>query len=111
MDLPAASLAFQALPLGAQIAAGAAALLLGLIVLRVLQNKFPGRAPPVEEGIPFIGGLIKFSKVRGAPWPPPPPLPSVAPQPLPPLAGCGLRAASHPAVAWCRLPAARARCR
>lgn len=42
----------------------AAALILAasLIVGRVLLNAFPGKRPPVFEGIPFIGGLLKFSK-------------------------------------------------
>lgn len=34
-----------------------------LIALRLLQNFLPGRTPPVFEGVPFIGGILKFSKV------------------------------------------------
>ena len=55
----------QALPLPLQLAVGAVVLLLTLLVGRVLSNALPGKAPPVDEGIPFVGGLIKFSKVRG----------------------------------------------
>ncbi|GLI64117.1 hypothetical protein VaNZ11_007292 [Volvox africanus] len=40
-------------------------LLLALVVGRLLFNKFPGKRPPVYEGIPYVGGLIKFSK---GPW-------------------------------------------
>ena len=55
----------QALPLPLQLAVGVVVLLLTLLVGRVLSNALPGKAPPVDEGIPFVGGLIKFSKVRG----------------------------------------------
>lgn len=37
--------------------------LLIIIALRLLQNLLPGRSPPVFEGLPFIGGILKFSKV------------------------------------------------
>lgn len=33
------------------------------VVVRVLSNIFHGNRPPVDEGIPFVGGLMKFSKV------------------------------------------------
>jgi hypothetical protein len=35
-----------------------------LLVLRLAVNYLPGKTPPVFEGIPFIGGILKFSKVR-----------------------------------------------
>ena len=54
----------QALPLPLLVASATGVVLLALIALRVLGNTFHGKAPPVEEGLPFIGGLIKFSKVR-----------------------------------------------
>jgi len=34
-----------------------------LIVLRLAVNYLPGKTPPIFEGIPFIGGILKFSKV------------------------------------------------
>lgn len=34
-----------------------------LIALRLIQNYLPGRTPPVFEGVPFVGGILKFSKV------------------------------------------------
>lgn len=50
------------------LAVGATVLLLATaVVLRVLSNTLTFKAPPVMEGIPFVGGLIKFSKVRGGP--------------------------------------------
>ncbi|PSC68351.1 sterol 14 desaturase [Micractinium conductrix] len=52
----------QALPLPLLVASATGVVLLALIALRVLGNTFHGKAPPVEEGLPFIGGLIKFSK-------------------------------------------------
>jgi len=60
--------AAQQLPLPLLVAAATLLSLAGLLVLRVISNSFPGKAPPVDEGsIPFIGGLLKFSKVRCAP--------------------------------------------
>lgn len=44
----------------ALIAVGAAVV---AIAVRVISNTFHGNRPPVDEGIPFVGGLIKFSKV------------------------------------------------
>jgi len=46
----------------ALVALGTAAL---AVALRILSNTFTGRKPPVDEGIPFVGGLMKFSK---GPW-------------------------------------------
>jgi sterol 14-demethylase len=65
-DLAAAVAALQELPLHVRLGGAVVALLVGAIVLRLLSNTFHGRAPPVAEGVPFIGGLIKFSKVRWA---------------------------------------------
>ncbi|EFN54386.1 hypothetical protein CHLNCDRAFT_56217 [Chlorella variabilis] len=62
MELSALSEGLQALPLSLQLASGAAVIFLSLLILRVLSNAFPGAAPPVDEGLPFVGGLIKFSK-------------------------------------------------
>lgn len=49
---------------GPTLAALTLVLLATLIVGRVMSNKFHGNRPPVLEGIPFIGGLQKFVKVR-----------------------------------------------
>lgn len=46
------------------IAAASAVLALALIVGRVLFNNLPGKRPPILEGIPYIGGLLKFARVR-----------------------------------------------
>eukprot|EP00891_Asterochloris_glomerata_P008191 jgi/Astpho2/8191/e_gw1.00120.216.1_t len=35
---------------------------LSVIVLRLISNKLPSKAPPVFEGLPFIGGIIKFAQ-------------------------------------------------
>jgi sterol 14-demethylase len=35
-----------------------------LAVLRVLANTFHGSRPPIFEGMPFVGGLMKFAGVR-----------------------------------------------
>ena len=34
-----------------------------LVLLRLLVNFLPGKTPPIFEGIPYIGGILKFSKV------------------------------------------------
>lgn len=57
----------QQLPLPAQIGVGVVVLFLSLIVLRLLSNILVFGKPPVFEGIPYIGGLIKFSKVSFVP--------------------------------------------
>jgi sterol 14alpha-demethylase len=55
------------LPLPALVAVATIAAIGVAIILRVAGNYFHGSTPPVIEGIPFIGGLIKFSKVRSYP--------------------------------------------
>ena len=35
-----------------------------VVALRLISNKLPSKAPPVFEGLPFIGGIIKFAQVR-----------------------------------------------
>lgn len=38
--------------------------LVGLLIFgRLLANSFATKAPPIFEGIPFIGGILKFAKV------------------------------------------------
>lgn len=44
----------------------AAAAVVALAVIRVLANTFHGARPPIFEGIPFVGGLMKFAGVRAA---------------------------------------------
>lgn len=43
------------------------AVLLACAVLRIIANSLPRQSPPVFEGIPFIGGLLKFIKVKSHP--------------------------------------------
>lgn len=64
LDLVALSEGLQALPLLHLIAVATGVVLLAAVAMRLLTNTFHGKSPPVEEGIPFVGGLIKFSKVR-----------------------------------------------
>ena len=45
------------------VALGSAVLILALAVGRVLFNLLPSKRPPVWEGLPFIGGLLKFTGV------------------------------------------------
>lgn len=51
------------LPLPMLIALATTVVVAAAFALRILTNTFHGKLPPVDEGIPFIGGLIKFSKV------------------------------------------------
>ena len=32
--------------------------------IRLIANRLPGQSPPVFEGLPFIGGVLKFVQVR-----------------------------------------------
>lgn len=38
-------------------------------MLRVIANSLPSQKPPVFEGIPFIGGVLKFVQVSYTNWP------------------------------------------
>lgn len=70
-QLQAVVAALQALPLAAQVAVAVGSTLVLAVCLRLLKHTvLRGSAPPVEEGIPFIGGLLKFAKVRGSRWRP-----------------------------------------
>lgn len=63
VDLVALSEGLQSLPTGALIGVAIAVVAVAMVAARILTNTFTGKAPPVDEGIPFVGGLIKFSKV------------------------------------------------
>ena len=65
MDLAALTEGLQGVPLIYLAGAGAMVIVASMLVLRVFANTLRGKAPPIDEGIPFVGGLIKFSKVRG----------------------------------------------
>lgn len=58
------ALQMETLPLSVLIAIVATAVASAAIILRIIGNTFHGNRPPVDEGIPFVGGLIKFSKAR-----------------------------------------------
>ena len=39
--------------------------LVGVLIFgRLMMQNFAGKAPPVFEGVPFIGGILKFAKVQ-----------------------------------------------
>lgn len=46
------------------LAGTALAALVALVLVRLLTNSIRGSQPPVFEGVPFIGGLMKFAGVR-----------------------------------------------
>ena len=54
-----------ALPAPLLIAASACLMLVAILLLRVISNRLPGKTPPVLEGVPFIGGIMKFVSVSG----------------------------------------------
>jgi hypothetical protein len=64
VDLVALTEGLQALPLPQLIAVATGVVFLAALLMRIFANTFRGKAPPIDEGIPFVGGLIKFSKVR-----------------------------------------------
>ncbi|PNH01769.1 Obtusifoliol 14-alpha demethylase [Tetrabaena socialis] len=53
------------LSIGQLVLASFGVLILTLVVGRLLFNSLPSKRPPVFEGIPYIGGFLKFSK---GPW-------------------------------------------
>ncbi len=46
-----------------QVAAGTLLLLAGLVLIRLVSNALPGKLPPVFEGLPYVGGILKFAQV------------------------------------------------
>lgn len=61
MVLGSAVEALLSSPLSAVITLAAA--VAALAVIRILANTFHGSKPPIFEGIPFVGGLMKFAGV------------------------------------------------
>lgn len=53
-----------ALPLPTLIGGILVVALAAAVFVRATANLRRGNSPPVEEGVPFVGGLLKFSKVR-----------------------------------------------
>lgn len=45
------------------VAATTIGVVIALTLIRVLANTFHGAKPPVFEGIPWVGGLMKFAGV------------------------------------------------
>ncbi len=55
----------RALPLPILYVGATAIFLLAIAALRLISNSLPSKAPPVFEGLPFIGGIVKFASVSG----------------------------------------------
>lgn len=53
----------RALPLPILYVGATAIFLLAIAALRVISKSLPSKAPPVFEGLPFIGGIMKFASV------------------------------------------------
>ncbi|KAK9908024.1 hypothetical protein WJX75_001750 [Coccomyxa subellipsoidea] len=51
----------RALPLPLLYVGATAIFLLAVSTLRLIGNSLPSKAPPVFEGLPFIGGIMKFA--------------------------------------------------
>ena len=60
---PEISAFFYDLPLVVKCVIVPSAFLVACSVLRLVTNCLPSQRPPVFEGIPFIGGLLKFVQV------------------------------------------------
>jgi hypothetical protein len=67
MDVAAFTEGLAALPLAALVAVGTSVFLLAVVVLRAAGNHLNTKAPPVFEGVPFVGGIIKFVQARPSP--------------------------------------------
>ena len=52
-----------ALPTGTLVALGFLGVVVSLLLGRIVLNNLPGKCPPVWEGFPFVGGLLKFIEV------------------------------------------------
>ena len=64
VDLSDFDAGLRGLPLPLLYAVGTGIALLALIFLRLISNSLPAKSPPIFEGTPFVGGIIKFIKVR-----------------------------------------------
>ena len=64
MDFAALTEGVAALPPAALYLVGTVVFLLAVAALRVISNQLNAKAPPVFEGIPFVGGIIKFVQAR-----------------------------------------------
>ena len=64
MDFAALTEGVAALPPAALYLVGTVVFLLALAALRVITNQLSTKAPPTFEGIPFVGGIIKFVQAR-----------------------------------------------
>ncbi|EIE21542.1 sterol 14 desaturase [Coccomyxa subellipsoidea C-169] len=51
----------RALPLPLLYVGATAIFLLAIATLRLISNSLPTKAPPIFEGLPFIGGIMKFA--------------------------------------------------
>lgn len=58
--------AIVSLPRPAQVAVGIVLVTWVLTLARNILNTFTGMHPPIFEGLPFIGGLLKFTRVRAS---------------------------------------------
>ena len=63
MSGPEISAFFHDLPLVVKCVIVPGAILIACSVLRLVSNCLPSQRPPVFEGIPFIGGVLKFVQV------------------------------------------------
>ena len=57
-----------ALPVIVKCLVVSAAFLVISAAIRLITNRLPSQSPPVFEGIPFIGGVLKFVQASLASW-------------------------------------------
>ena len=65
LDLQVIHASASALPLPTLVALAGTFVVVVALFARVFPNAFRGNSPPIDEGIPFVGGILKFSKVCG----------------------------------------------
>ena len=63
MSGPEISAFFHDLPLIVKCVIVPSAFMVACSILRLVSNYLPSQRPPVFEGIPFIGGVLKFVQV------------------------------------------------
>lgn len=63
LDLGEFDARVRSMPLPLLYAVGTGVALLALVILRFISNSLPAKSPPIFEGTPYIGGIMKFIKV------------------------------------------------
>lgn len=63
LDLGSLGESLSSVPLPVLYAGATALFLLAIGIGRLIGNSIPAKTPPVFEGLPFFGGILKFTSV------------------------------------------------